>query len=220
MFDLLLPQRCLACGAFGAQLCARCRGHLPRIRPPLCARCGAPTAWPVLRCRECAGRRLAFASARAALAYDRTVRALVAGWKEHGLRRLSRLVADVVVETVPRPDAAMLTFVPPDPDRRLIRGHHPPERLAHELAVRWRLPVAPLLVRTRPIARQRGLSRSERRRNVAGAFAASARPPPRVALVDDVYTSGATVAAAASALRRAGARRVEIVTLARAIRAD
>ena len=204
---------------FGAQLCVRCVALLPRIRPPLCARCGAPTAWPVARCRECDGRRLAFASARAALAYDRVVRALVAGWKEHGLRRLAPLAADVVVEIVPPPDVALVTFVPPDRDRRLQRGHHPPERLAHELAKRWRLPVEPLLHRTRAIAQQRGLARSERRRNVAGAFAATARPPPRIALVDDVYTSGATVAAAASALRRAGARRVEVVTLARAIRA-
>ena len=59
------------------------------------------------------------------------------------------------------------------------------------------------------VRRQRGLSRSERRRNVAGAFAASARPPPRVALVDDVYTSGATVAAADGAPAPARATRVQ-----------
>jgi predicted amidophosphoribosyltransferase len=140
-------------------------------------------------------------------------------WKERGLRRLATLAASTVAEVVPRPAVALLTFVPPDDDRRLKRGYHPPERLARELGRRWQLPVEPLLVRTRSIERQRGLSYSERRPNVRGAFAASARPPPRIALVDDVYTSGATVAAAASALRRAGARRVEVVTFARAIRA-
>ncbi|HZD86480.1 MAG TPA: double zinc ribbon domain-containing protein, partial [Gaiellaceae bacterium] len=61
MLDLLLPQRCVVCGRDGSQLCTGCREGLPRLDPPLCARCGAPTAWPVERCRECAGRRLAFA---------------------------------------------------------------------------------------------------------------------------------------------------------------
>jgi predicted amidophosphoribosyltransferase len=80
MLDLLLPRRCLGCGAAGAQLCASCRAALPRVTPPLCARCGAPTAWPVARCRECAGRRLAFASAPAAAAYVGVVRAGVTPW--------------------------------------------------------------------------------------------------------------------------------------------
>jgi predicted amidophosphoribosyltransferase len=218
MFDLLLPQRCVACGAAGAQLCARCLGGLPRLRAPLCGRCGAPTAWPVARCRECAGRRLAFASARAAVAYDAAVRGLVRGWKERGLRRLAALAAELVVEHVPRPEAAALVFVPPDADRRLRRGHHPPERLARELGRRWELPVEPLLERTRRIEAQRGLTRVERRRNVAGALAARRRAPARVVLVDDVYTSGATANAAASALRAAGARHVAVVTFARAVR--
>jgi predicted amidophosphoribosyltransferase len=218
MLDLLLPQRCVACRAGGTQLCARCFERLPRIRPPLCERCGASTEWPVARCRECAGRRLAFASARAAVGYDPAVRALVAAWKEHGLRGLAPLAAELVADVVPPPRTAVATFVPADRDRVLRRGHHPPERLARELGRRWELPVRPLLARTRELAQQRGLSRADRRRNVAGAFRATERPPARVLLVDDVYTSGATVNAAASALRAAGARSVDVVTLARAIR--
>jgi predicted amidophosphoribosyltransferase len=218
VLDLLLPQRCLGCRADGAQLCEACVTGLPRIRPPLCARCGAPTAWPVERCRECAGRRLAFASARAALAYERVVRALVGGWKDRGLRRLVPLAASLVAEVVPAPRVRVVTFVPPDGWRELERGHHPPQQLARALGALWGLPVEPLLERTRDVAPQRGLPRTDRRRNVAGAFTAAGRTPTRVLLVDDVYTSGATANAAASALRRGGARRVEVVTLARAIR--
>ena len=192
--------------------------RLPRIRAPVCERCGAPTAWPVRRCRECAGRRLAFASARSAVAYDESVRSLVAAWKERGLRRLAAVAAEVVADAIPCPEVEALVAVPPDPDRRLKRGDHPPARLAAELSKRWRVPLLSSLERRAPGPRQRGLSRSERRTNVAGAFVAVRSPPRRVALVDDVYTSGATVSAAASVLRRAGARRVDAVTFARALR--
>jgi competence protein ComFC len=188
------------------------------VRPPLCERCGAPTAWPVARCAECAGRRLAFAQARAGVEYDDGARALIAAWKERGLRSLARQAAELVGEAVPRPQANALTFVPPDGDRSVKRGHHPAERLARELGERWQLPVQPLLGRTREVRRQRGLRLADRRRNVRGAFRARRRSPPEIVLVDDVYTSGATVGAAASALRASGARRVEVVTFARVVR--
>jgi predicted amidophosphoribosyltransferase len=218
LLDFLLPVRCVVCAASGEELCAGCGESLPLLRPPLCERCGAPTVWPVRRCRECSGRRLAFASARAAVEYDERVRRLVAGWKERGLRRLSAQAADVVAAGVEPPRVAKLTFVPPDRERVLERGHHPAERLARELGERWELPVAPLLGRTRAVPHQRGLSLADRRRNVAGAFIPAVKSPARVALVDDVYTSGATANAAASALRKGGARRVEVVTFARVVR--
>jgi predicted amidophosphoribosyltransferase len=217
MLDLLLPQRCVICGLRETQLCAACLSELPRVEPPICERCGAPTAWPVRRCRECSGRRLSFSSVRAAVHYDDRVRALVAAWKEHELRRLAAAAVDIVIEVVPPPGAEVVTFVPPDPDRGLKRGHHPPRQLAEQLAEHWNLPVvAPL--RRRAATRQRGLSRAERRRNVAGIFAAEAPVRRSIALVDDVFTSGATANAAASALRKAGARRVDVVTFARVVR--
>jgi ComF family protein len=218
LLDLLLPQRCVACGEPGEQVCVACLARLPRLRGPRCARCGAPTQWPVQRCAECAGRRLAFASARAAVAYSPAVKAFVSSWKEKGLRRLASVAASLVAEVVERPDAALLVFVPPDGDRRGKRGHHPAERLARELAATWQLPVEASLARTRRVERQRGLSLQERRRNVRGAFRATRAVPAAVVLVDDVYTSGATANAAASALRAAGARRVHVVTMARAVR--
>ena len=218
MLDLLLPQRCLVCSLPGEHVCGGCRSALRRIGPPLCERCGAPTAWPVRRCVECSGRRLAFAHARAAVEYDEPVRKVVAAWKERGLRGLAAWAAGVVVETLARPDVAAITYVPGNADRRLKRGHHAAERLAMELAVAWELPLVPTALRTRGAGHQRGLPHAERRRNVAGAFSSHDRVPTRVVLVDDVYTTGATVDAAASALRKGGARRVEIVTFARAIR--
>jgi len=216
VLDLLLPQRCVVCGRGGQQLCAGCREELSWIEPPLCARCGAPTAWPVERCRECAGRRLGFASARAAVGYDEAARRFVHAWKERGLRRLAVEAAQLVVERLPPPEVDALTFVPAHRGRRLERGHNPAERLALELAATWELPCLPLLERTRG-GRQRGSSAVERR-TVRGAFRATGPAPRSVAVVDDVYTTGATAAAAAAALRAAGARRVEAIALARALR--
>jgi predicted amidophosphoribosyltransferase len=215
--DLLLPERCVACRIEGGLLCDECRAGLLRLAGTLCTRCGAPTAWPVERCGECAGRRLPFASARAAVAYDKGARALVGAWKERGLGRIARLAADLVVEVVPPPRAEALTWIPGDADRSRWRGANTAEALARELAARWRLPAASLLRRTRSVPRQRGLPRSERRKNVQGAFSA-ATAPAVVAVIDDVYTTGATAAAASAALKRSGARAVHVVTFARAVR--
>jgi ComF family protein len=219
LIGLLLPQRCAACAAPGEPLCVTCRGALRRLEAPLCARCGAPTAWPVARCRECAGRRLAFSVARAAVAYDERARSVVAAWKERGIRILARAAAELIVDLLPPPAVGALAFVPPDPERILTRGHHPAARLAAELGARWQLPVHDVLVRTRALQPQRGLSRDERRKNVRDAFRSRGDGLPRqIALVDDVYTTGATASAAASALRAGGARDVRVITFARTVR--
>ncbi len=218
LLDLLLPGRCVACGQEGAAICQGCLGGLGAIRPPLCARCGAPTAWPVERCRECAGRRLAFARARSAVAYEGSAVRLVLAWKEGGRRGLARAAAVAVSRGVERPAVEAIAYVPAARARELWRGHNPAEGLAAELAHVWELPMAPVLARVAEPRPQRGLRLDERRRNVAGAFVARGAVPSSVALCDDVYTSGATAAAAASALRRGGAARVEVVTFARALR--
>jgi predicted amidophosphoribosyltransferase len=218
VLGVLLPERCLACGTGEELLCDACRARLVVLRGTLCARCGCPTAWPVERCGECAGRRLSFASARAAVAYDGPGRALVLAWKERGLRRVGGLAADLLVETVPRPVVDALAFVPGDGDRVGWRGLNTAEELARALGARWDLPVRRLLVRARSARPQRGLSRAERRANIRAAFRGAGASPPAVGLVDDVYTTGSTVTAAARELKAVGARRVHVVTFARSLR--
>jgi predicted amidophosphoribosyltransferase len=218
VLGLLLPERCVACGGGEALLCAMCREALLVLRGTLCARCGCPTAWPVERCGECAGRRLAFASARAAVAYDGPARALVSAWKLRGLRRFGAVAAELVTEVVPRPSVEVLTFVPGEGDRVAWRGLNTAEELARALATRWRLPVEPLLERARSARPQRGLSQKARAANVRGSFRARGAVPAAVALVDDVYTTGATAAAAARELKREGAGAVHVIAFARTIR--
>jgi predicted amidophosphoribosyltransferase len=218
LIDVLLPRRCGVCGRVGESICGSCRGRLVRCAPPWCDRCGAPGPWPVLRCAECSGRRLAFASARAALVYEDGARAFVSSWKERGRRDLARAGAALIVESLAAPAADVLAFVPGDRDRGLSRGHVPAVELARELADAWSIPLAPLLERRPGVRRQRDLPRADRRANVARAFSALAASPRRVCLVDDVYTTGSTATACAAELRRAGAARIDVVCLARAVR--
>jgi predicted amidophosphoribosyltransferase len=218
VLDLVLPERCAICESPGRAVCATCAGSLTRLRPPVCERCGSPGPWPVRRCAECSGRRIAFVSARAAIVYDARARAFVRSWKERGRRRLARDAADIVGDVVTRPSAAVLVPVPGDPDRAWERGDVPARGLARELAAIWGLSALDVLVRTRPLKRQRGLSLAERRRNVRGSVTTRGEVPAEVCVVDDVYTSGATVDACAKACRAAGARSVHVVTFARAVR--
>jgi predicted amidophosphoribosyltransferase len=128
------------------------------------------------------------------------------------------LAAELVVEHVERPAADVIAYIPSERARQLERGRHPAERLAAELGRRWAIETAPLLRRARQGERQTGLSRVERRANVRGAFTAVTETKGTVLLVDDVYTTGATAGAAATALRAAGAATVHVVTFARTVR--
>ena len=119
---------------------------------------------------------------------------------------------------MPAPGVDVVTHVPGDPERALRRGDVAPRTLARALGARWSVPAADLLRRRGELPRQRGLALAERRRNVRDSVVALDDAPRTVCVVDDVYTSGATADACANALRRAGAHRVEIVTLARAVR--
>lgn len=220
LLSLVLPLRCAGCERPGAALCDACVATFVRLGPTGCDRCGAPGPWPVRRCAECVGRRLAFATARAAVAYDARIRPVVSAWKERGRSDLARPLAAVVRDVVGRPEVDVLTFVPGDRERGLVRGHVPAEGLARALGRDWGLSVVPFLERTGrgEALRQAALPRARRRANVRGAFAVRGPAPGRVAVIDDVYTTGATVGACATELRRAGARSVDVVTLARAVR--
>ena len=179
LIDLILPVRCVVCDAGGEQLCRACRDALPRLGPPLCDRCGAPTAWPVARCRECAGRRLAFASARAAVVYDDAVRRLVARLEGARPPQARRRWPPTCSSDACRRRQGPLRSRSSRPTGRAASsaGHQPAERLARELGERWRCRSCRSLGRARPARRQRGLALAERRRNVAGAFAPARESP-------------------------------------------
>ena len=218
--SLLVPLRCAGCGNPGAGWCGACEAALVGLEGPRCGRCGAPARWPVERCRECSGRRLAFSAAWAAVAHEGSARALLHRWKAGGID-LAAVASAAIIARRAAPEADGICAVPCDPGRRRMRGVDGPAAMAARLAGAWELPVlgAEVLARTsrsrsRP---QRGLDAAARARNLNGAFR-SRLAPRRVVLIDDVYTTGATAHACSAALRKAGAERVEVVTFARAIR--
>jgi predicted amidophosphoribosyltransferase len=150
--------------------------------------------------------------------YDAQARRFVRSWKERGRRRLARDAAALVAEVAPRPAVDGLVPVPGDPERAWRRGDVPSRALAIELGRIWALPIVDVLERNRTLPRQRGLSLEERRRNVRGSVVSGGAVPAELCVVDDVYTSGATADACATACRRAGAKRVQVITFARAVR--
>jgi competence protein ComFC len=219
LFDLVLPAVCGLCGRGPHPVCPSCLVALPLLTGPACARCGKPTAAPVADCRECRGRRLGFESAVAAVAFEGRGRDLAVRFKDAGLRGLAEPASTVIATVVAAPECDLVTWVPPDRWRTIHRGYHPAQALAVCLAQRWRVPARPLL-RAPPLRRrQRGLGHAERRRNVRDAFRVRARlGGERVVIVDDVFTTGATLSACAAALRRGGAGPVAAVSLARVVR--
>jgi ComF family protein len=213
--DLLVPPACAACGLPGGRLCAACRGALRPLPAPCCAGCGHPVPIPVERCPAC---RPALVWARQAVLYAGPAPRLVAALKDGRRRALARVIADLLAAALPPPAGAVLVPVPLGAGRLAQRGFNQSLLIAEALGRRWGLPVEDALERVREEAPQRGASADARARQAAGAFALRpGRPAPPVAcLVDDVHTTGATLAACARPLRRGGATWVGAVAFARA----
>jgi ComF family protein len=233
LLDLVLPPRCLRCGlAVDGQgrLCADCWRSLTFLGPPQCRLCGYPLPHALPEaplCGECARAEPVYDRARAALRYDDGARRLILAFK-HADRTdvapafgtwLARAGAELLAE------AELIAPVPLHRLRLLKRGYNQAAVLARALAQATGLPLAPdLLQRQRATPSQQGLSGRARLENVtAGAFRVHPWQRTRaegkaVVLIDDVLTTGATVGACARVLRRAGACRVDVLTLARVVR--
>lgn len=207
--DLLLPSLCPLCRvAPGPTLCAECRADLPRITDP-CPWCGAAGSTQG-DCRACTGRGLrGIARVHVAFHYHGTLERLVGNAKAAGRPAAVRACADLLRAA---PSSGLVVPIPETPGRR--PGPHLATALARAVARRNGLSFQRVLRQTRRPRIQHALSAAERARNVADIFTSSP-VPETVILVDDLLTSGATAISAAAALRAAGARRVELVCLAR-----
>ena len=227
----LCPPRCLVCrepGAAGRDLCRGCTRALPWNRSA-CARCAIPLPTPASDhggaggdapvCGACLRRAPPLAEVHAAFVYAFPLDRLLPRFKFHHDLAAGRLLAQGMADAfrgLPLPDA--LIPVPLHRARLRARGYDQALELAKPLARALDIPLRDhALSRIRHTSPQSELDARGRRRNLRGAFAAASKHvlPTHVALIDDVMTTGATLHAAAFALRRAGANRVDAWVCAR-----
>ncbi len=237
VLDMVFPQYCAACGraAPGAvPLCDGCRSALRPLEGLQCAICGVPLVSERERCVRCRSRELHYDRHRSVFAYSGVAKQLIIAYKFGGRTRLAGLLSTYLVPLIPQ--TAVVVPVPASRRGRRQRGYDQVRRLAAELKRHDGIPVVQALVRTRG-REQKQLDFDERSRNLVGAvelvpcFGRPLGPartgrrrgrrrgrrgtvPHHVVLLDDVFTTGATVNECARVLRRAGARRIDAVTLA------
>jgi ComF family protein len=218
----LLAPRCLVCsepGHAGLDLCAHCRAALP-WNQQACARCGLPQADDGSACGHCQESPPPFRATQAAMTYGFPVDRLLLRFKFHGDLAAGALLATLMQWSLDPADYPQLLIpVPLHRSRLRQRGYDQALELAKALSRECRLPLcADRLVRCRATAAQTELDAGARQGNVRGAFAlrAGRALPAHVALVDDVLTTGATLAECTEVLLGAGAQRVDVWTVARA----
>ena len=237
LLDLVLPPRCLSCGTevgVAGALCPTCWQGIRFITAPHCARCGLPFDYDptgdgatTLVCGACLARPPPFDRCRSVFAYDDASRSLVLGFK-HGDRTDC---APAFAQWLGRAGAALLAesdvIIAPVPLHRwrlLRRRYNQSAMLALALGrLTARTTIPDLLIRRRATPSQGGLTAKGRARNVQGAFTLNPRwqdrvEGARIVLIDDVFTTGATVGECARTLRRSGARTVDVLTLSRVVR--
>ncbi len=224
----LFPPTCVLCGApgrligGGVDLCAGCARDLPYNRD-CCPQCALPFASTMpagVRCATCQRRAPPFDLSLTAFRYEGAIPWLVTGAKFRRRLDQARLLGQCLTERIrdldpPRPQ--VLVPVPLHPARQRMRGYNQSLEIARVVGRELDLPIDhESCARIQSTPPQTGLAERERRRNLRGAFAL-ARPIAwtRVAVIDDVVTTGTTVAELSRLLRKAGVEQIQIWAVAR-----
>ena len=242
LLDIVFPPRCEVCQRFGpTPLCSECAGQIRRILPPFCHICGEafdPQARGGPICSDCRGRRHSFQLARAFGFYEGPLRKAIHRFKYQGQRVLARPLGALLTAhlrdnspsaadgssappppSIPLQQLDLICPVPLFPARQRARGFNQAELICRALSRATDISLRTgVLQRVRDTLPQVHLPASQRAANVRGAFAAPQPETVRgktVLLVDDVFTTGATLRECARTLQRAGACAVFALALAR-----
>jgi ComF family protein len=194
--------------------CPGCWSRLVPLEPPFCPKCGDPAPAIEGLCGFCRKGEHSFDLARSALLFTATVREIIHHLKYSDRISLAKPLAEIVKACLDREPftGALIVPVALHPHREKERGFNQAQLIASRLG----RPVSRhLLRRKKNTPSQTGLTRNERKRNLAGAFEVRGAVRGTVIVVDDVYTTGSTLDEVSRTLKRAGAERVEVVTVAR-----
>lgn len=227
--DWVVPPTCLMCDAIVSQpggCCAKCWGTVRFVARPYCEILGAPFSYDMgegALCADAIANPPPFRRARAAVLYDKPIHKLVSGLKYSDRLDLAPWMANWMVRAGRQlfEDAPIVIPIPLYKTRMFARRYNQSAELARTICKSRKLDFKPeMLVRIRKTKQQVGLTREERAKNMAGVF----RVPSEfkvelknkpILLIDDVFTTGATVSSATKALKRIGVSSVDVLTFAR-----
>ena len=220
ILDLIFPKRCVSCGRFGTYICRDCSSKIEYIDKPVC---------PVCQRQAVSGKTHPGCSGRFRLdglvvvcRYRGPIKRAIAKVKYKWVYDIEKILVDILVDSLWKfdlPKDLILVPVPLHAKRKRWRGFNQAEILAKSLAKKFGVDLRDVLIRTRETKSQVGLKRDERKENVKGAFSLRLSRHPELDsgsmflgknffLIDDVYTSGATMAECCKVLKRAGAAQV------------
>ena len=218
IIGLIAPSLCLGCGCetlwASDALCPDCHEALGRLSGELCGKCAQP-----LPCEPCPALDAPWQAAVAACGHGGTATELVTELKQSGARRVAAAMAAEISAAAPLGfwDSCALVPVAPHPSRLRASGVDHAFELAQALGELTGRPVIRALKRGGPAARQAGASLKDRTAEGRLKFSCQLPPAARIALIDDVYTSGSTLASAARCLAANGAESIRVASFSRAV---
>ncbi|MEK7851725.1 MAG: ComF family protein [Deltaproteobacteria bacterium] len=221
--DLIFPRRCTFCdGICREPICPVCKDAVKFVAPPLCTICGVPFKSDAISshtCGDCIKEKRYFSWARGVLIYDDASAKAIQRFKYKKDTTYSRALGSIISSYSKLKDFDMVVPVPLHIKRLRERGFNQSLLLARVVGKRYRIIVDPFaLKRTRWTEPQVNLSGKERKLNVKGAFEVRKDVKgKRILLVDDVYTTGATVRECSKILKKSGAKDICVLTLARTV---
>lgn len=221
----IFPRRCPICHEvvedMGQLACDICRTRLSFVREPSCRKCGKPLILEEEEyCRDCIRKKHGYRQAKAPFVYGRVMQRSIAEFKYHGRREYAAFYAEEILRKCAGEmmlwNAEALIPIPLHSSRKRKRGFNQAELLAKELSRRAGIPVdSRLLFRVKKTRAQKDLNDQERLENLKNAFSVRKRKNPykNVILVDDIYTTGSTVDAAAEELKKQGVQNVYVLCI-------
>ena len=225
LLNLIYPRRCPICdeitGGYGKLICRNCAQKTEPLEEPLCKKCGKSLPKEEEEyCPDCSHRKHLYTRGRAALEYDSRMRASISRFKYQNRREYADFYAQILLDTCReavqgwQPDA--LVPIPLHKSRRRKRGFNQAELVAKRIGRELDIPVlCDWLIRVKKTAPQKELSDLERRQNLKNAFQLKKNDVrlKKVLLVDDIYTTGSTIDAAASVLLAHGVEKVYFLSI-------